>query len=145
MNDNDLTRGMDVVYEGPRGVFSGRVIKVETTRDFGTVAGKDVILAYIDIGDDVIVTSPRHLSVETDRHDSRVHFAPAGEMRQTADGWRLAINFAGSLQGGVLGGIIVNEHPQGEQAANVLVEWLKQRGGELVFNIPVRAQVTSNV
>lgn len=128
----DFPVGTHVVYEGTKGTHLGVVEKAESNNDIGVISGGSkvgvpVIQVRTTTGE-VIMTGPQRLTVAHLPDQSEVTFAPAASMHATENGWTLEIDFSDSFNGGVLGGVVVEQHPEAERAAEALNEWLKRVG-----------------
>lgn len=129
----DFQVGTRVVYQGDKGTHLGVVEKAESNSDIGVVSGGSKVgvpvLHIRTTTGEAIMTGPHRLTIAHLPEQSEVNFAPAASMRATEDdGWMLEIDFSDSLNGGVLGGVIVDGHPDADQAAKALDEWLKAVG-----------------
>lgn len=130
----DFPVGTHVVYRGNKGTHLGVVEKAESNNDIGVVSGGSKVgvpvLHVRTTTGEVIMTGPHRLTVAHLPDQSEVTFAPAASMRATVDGWVLEIDFGDSANGGVLGGVVVDEHPDMAKAAGALDGWLKRVGAE---------------
>lgn len=128
----DFPVGTHVVYEGNKGTHLGVVEQAESNNDIGVVSGGSKVGVPIvhvrTTTGEVIMTGPHRLTVAHLPEQSAVNFAPAASMEFVDGEWVLEIDFSDSANGGVLGGVVVDQHPDMERAAAALDEWLKRTG-----------------
>lgn len=128
----DFPVGTHVVYEGDQGTHQGVIEKVVKTKDV-LMGPTHIAIPLFHIRTatgQLVVTGLRPLSVAHRPDQSEVTFTPAASIRAAVDGWVLEIDFADSANGGVLGGVVVDQHPDTDKAAEALDGWLKRVGAE---------------